>query len=187
MKKLLVTLAAVLVSVSAFAQGQFGTIVFNNRNLTAPGGGTYNAPINNVTDPANTHAQLYLVTGSGASAVYTPLNPLQVFRASPNQAFFTGPVSVDVTGQAPGTSGLNFVVRAWEGAGTYETATARGESALITVAAGLGGTTQGGAIFLPPDLGGPNGLQSFAIIVPEPSTIAFGLLGAAALLYRRRK
>jgi len=185
MKKLLVTLAAVLVSVSAFAQGQFGTIVFNNRNLTAPGGGTYNAPINGITDPANTHAQLYLVTGSGASAVYTPLNPLQVFRASPNQAFFTGPVSVDVTGQAPGTSGLNFVVRAWEGAGTYDTATARGESALITVAAGLGGTTQGGAIFLPPDLGGPQGLQSFTI--PEPSTIAFGLLGAAALLYRRRK
>jgi hypothetical protein len=185
MKKLLVTLAAVLVSVSAFAQGQFGTIVFNNRNLTAPGGGTYNAPINNVTDPANAHAQLYLVTGSGATAVYTPLTPLQVFRAAPNQAFFTGPVSVEVTGQAPGTSGLNFVVRAWEGA-TFETSGNKGESPVITVAAGLGGTTAGGAIFLPPDLGGPTGLQTFSL-VPEPSVIAFGLLGAAALLYRRRK
>jgi len=184
MKKLLVTLAAVLVSVSSFAQG---TITFNNRGLSpATAGGTpYNAPINNVTDPASARAALYLVTGATGSEVYTPLTPLQTFRASPNQAFFVGPVSVAVDGQAPGTAGLRFVVRAWQGAANWDAAVIRGQSELITVAAGLGGTGPGG-VFLPPDLGGVNGLQSFAL-VPEPSTIALGVLGAAALLYRRRK
>jgi hypothetical protein len=187
MKKLLVTLAAVLVSVSSFAQATSGTITFNNRGLSpATAGGTpYNAPINNVTDPASARAQLYLVTGTAGSEVYTPLTPLQTFRASPNQAFFVGPVSVSVDGQAPGTSGLRFVVRAWQGAANYDAAVIKGQSDPITVAAGLGGTGPGG-VFLPPDLGGPNGLQSFSL-VPEPSTIALGVLGAAALLYRRRK
>jgi len=184
MKKLLVTLAAVLVSVSSFAQATSGTLTFNNRGLTAPGGGTYNAAINGITDVASARAQLYLVTGSGASAVYTPLTPMQTFRPSPNEEFFVGPVTVSVTGRDPGTTGLQFVVRAWQGAASYETATYRAESELITVAAGLGGTGPGG-VFLPPDLGGANGLQSFT--VPEPSTIALGVLGAAALLYRRRK
>jgi uncharacterized protein YdeI (BOF family) len=43
MKKLLVTLAAVLVSVSAFAQG---SINFNNRNLTSTTGAIYHQSVN---------------------------------------------------------------------------------------------------------------------------------------------
>lgn len=47
----------------------------------------------------------------------------------------------------------------------------------------LGGITPTGAIVPTPDLAG---LQSFYVI-PEPPTITLGVLGAAALLYRRRK
>jgi hypothetical protein len=180
MKKLLVTLAAVLISASAFAQG---TIVFNNRNLTAPAGGTYNAPITGNTVGAT--AQLFLVTGAAGSETYTPLTPVNTFRAAPNNAFLTGPVQVEVPGQPPGTTGVRFVVRAWQGA-SYDTATERGQSAIITVTQPLGGTPTGAPPITPPDLGGAQGLQSFPV-VPEPSTIALGLLGAAALLYRRRK
>src|SRR5688500_11061894 len=123
MKKLLVILVVVLVNVSSYAQSTWGTITFDNRGLSprTPGGELYNAPINGVTDVASARAQLYLVTGSGASAVYTPLTPLQTFRANA-PAFFVGPVSVSVTGQLPGTTGLQFVVRAWQGAATWETA-----------------------------------------------------------------
>jgi hypothetical protein len=187
MKKLLVTLAALLVSVSAFAQATDGTITFHNRNLATPNpDGQVNVPINGVRDPAATRAQLFLVSGTGASTVYTPLSPLQVFRPSPAQQYFTGAVTVNVTGQAPGTTGLRFVVRAWEGAeGGFDSAGYKGQSAEILPAA-LGGINQAGTIFFTPDLGGANGLRTFEL-VPEPSTIALGVLGAAALLYRRRK
>jgi hypothetical protein len=180
MKKLLVTLAAVLISASAFAQG---TVVFNNRNLTGAGGTLYHAPITGNTVGAT--AQLFLVGTGGA---LTPLTPTQTFRPAPNNAFFVGPVTVEVPNVAAGTSGTIVRVRAWQGA-SWDAATERGESTDITLGP-LGGTPPGGLPpVTPPDLGGlngANGLQSFAI-VPEPSTIALGVLGAAALLLRRRK
>jgi hypothetical protein len=44
----------------------------------------------------------------------------------------------------------------------------------------------GGGTFQPPS---PTGLESFSLIaaVPEPSTIALGVIGASALLFRRKK
>jgi hypothetical protein len=179
MKKLLVTLAAVLVSASAFAQG---TVTFNNRNLTGAGGVLYHAPITGDTIGAS--AQLFLVAGG----VETPLTPTQTFRPAPNNAFFVGPVTVAIPGVAAGVSGTQVRVKAWQGA-SYDASAVRGQSELITLGQ-LGGDPGGGnPPITPPDLGGlngQNGLQSFAV-VPEPSTIALGVLGAAALLLRRRK
>ena len=48
----------------------------------------------------------------------------------------------------------------------------------------------GGAIFTPPDIVSSipgQGLQSFAIQIPEPTTIAFAGLGVVALLIVRRR
>ena len=177
MKKLLVTLAAVLVSVSAFAQG---TVNFNNRSLTDPtSGAIYNAPITGNTVGAT--AQLFLVTGTGASATYTPIPGVQTFRAAPNNAYFPSGLVVTVPGVAAGTTGTRVVVRAWQGA-SYDTAAEKGQSNEIVLGA-LGGIPASGPPITPPDL---NGLQTFALI-PEPSTLALGLLGATALLFRRRK
>jgi hypothetical protein len=182
MRTVLLAITITLVTDSLFAQG---TLIFHNRGLTAPNGGTYNAPIGEFSPQAT--AQLFLLTGSGASTTFTPLFPLQSFRPAPDNRFFTGPVSITVPNQPAGTTGLNFVVRAWEGP-SYETAAVRGQSAVFTVGP-LGGTTASGQIFLPPDLGGPGGiggLQGF-IVWPEPSTISLAFLGAAVLLLRRRK
>jgi hypothetical protein len=184
MKKLLVITAAVLVSMPSFAQG---TLIFHNRNLTGPNGTTYNAPITLFYDAPNAVAQMFLVTGTGAAATFTSLTPVNAFRAAPNSQFLTGPVSVTVPNQPAGTTGLQFVVRAWQGS-TYDTSVIRGQSEPFTVGP-LGGTTLSGEIFLPPDLGGPGGIGGFRgiFVPPEPSITSLALLGAAVLLCTRPK
>jgi hypothetical protein len=177
MKKLLVTLTAVLVSVSTFAQG---TIFFNNR--TSAGDVPIYAPdgVSGAGSLGTVNAQLFLQPAGGGALV--PLTPATTFRtASAAASFFVNPLDVTVPGFAPGTA-ATVIVRAWQGA-DYATATVRGESAALTISALGGVNPQTGAIVPTPDLAG---LVSFTL-VPEPSTIALGVLGAAALLYRRRK
>jgi hypothetical protein len=173
MKKLLVTLAAVLVSVSTFGQG---TLIFNNRT------GNVDAPVqrqNGLGAGAGVTAQLYLV---GAGGTLTALTPSTTFRTtSAAAAFYVNQQTVAIPGVAPGGS-ATVRMRAWEGA-SWDAAVVRGESNDVLVN-GLGGVPAGGgAPITDPIL---TGLQGFTL-VPEPSTMALGLLGAAALLYRRRK
>jgi hypothetical protein len=177
MKKLLVTLAAVLVSVSTFGQG---TILFNNRVT-----GQVDAPVSRPDGTgagAGVNAQLFLVTGG---STYTALTPATTFRSTSAAAAFyvTQPAApVTVPGVAAGSQ-ATIVLRAWEGAvgSSYDTAALKGQSNPITIS--LGGVPPVGAPIPDAVL---TGLQAFAL-VPEPSTMALGLLGAAALLYRRRK
>lgn len=81
---------------------------------------------------------------------------------------------------ATGTVALQL--RAWEGASSFDTASVRGSSSVISV-------TASEAPAPPTSLSGQ--LTAFTItdqgVIPEPSTIALGLLGAAALFLRRRK
>lgn len=177
MKKLLVALAAVLVSVSVSAQG---LVTFNNRTPTGDA---------RVTRPDGTGAgagitaALYLNTGG----TLTMLSPTTTFRTSAAAAFFVNAVNdLVVPGVGPGAN-ATLRMRAWEGA-SYEAAAAgntllRGESNDITLA--LGGIPAGAPPIPTPGLSGLQGFQLVAI--PEPSTIALGVLGAAALLLRRRK
>jgi hypothetical protein len=181
MKKLLVTLAAVLVSASTFAQG---TILFNNRTPT--GDARVSRP-DGTGAGAGITAQLFLV---GAGGTLTAIPGTTTFRETPAAAtFFVNPTSVSVPGVAAGTA-ATVRMRAWAtSAGSYDAAIAgaglAGESNDVTISQ-LGGTPAGGGAPIPDP--GLSGLQGFTInIVPEPSTMALGLLGAAALLYRRRK
>jgi len=179
MKKLLITLAAVLVSASTFAQG---TIKFNNRltgQVDAPvslPGGTVGAG-----SLAGATAQLYLIPAGGGAPV--ALTPATTFRTTSAAAMFyvNEPLTGVVVPGVPAGSTANIQLRAWSGGTSYETAVIRGESNIIPVS--LGGTPAQGAPIPDAVL---SGLQGFAL-VPEPSTIALGVLGAAALLYRRRK
>jgi len=178
MKKLLVTLAAVLISASTFGQG---TILFNNRS------GNVDAPIRRVDGTgagAGVTAGLFLVGGTASAPTYTALTPTTTFRTTtPAAAFYINQVTVSVASVAPGAQ-ATVVMRAWEGA-SYDAAAASstlafGTSNPVTITLG------GGSPPLPDAL--LTGLQGFTIqAVPEPSTIALGLFGAAALLYRRRK
>jgi len=177
MKKLLVTLAAVLLSVSAFAQN-LGQITIQNNGLSDAAGATYNAPVTG--DTTGGQAQLFIVGPGGTLTALTPTTTFRTGAAAP----YTSAVNVDVPGSTPGGS-ATFRLRAWVGGASYDAATtSRGESADFAVS-NLGGTPASGPPITPPRL---NGLQTFALIpIPEPSTIALGVLGAAALLIRRRK
>jgi hypothetical protein len=181
MKKLLVTLAAVIVTVSsAFAQG---TVIFDNR----PGSG--DAPI---TLPDNTtgagsiagmKAELGIVNGT----TFTPVGTTTFRGTSGALAKFITSVETAVTG-VPAGGTATLAVRAYNGASWDASVGAglyRGQSGSFTVS-GLGGTPPTGGPALPsPDL---SGLQAFSVTtVPEPATIALGVLGAAALMLRRRK
>jgi hypothetical protein len=185
MKKLLVTLAAVIVSVSsAFAQG---TIIFDNRPQSG------DAPItliDNTTGAGSVtgiKGELDLVNGTGAAATYTPVATTTFRGTSGALARFLSSSEVAVPGVAAGASGT-FVVRVYTGA-SYDASVNQagqywGQSNPVTVN-GLGGTPAGAPPIPSPDL---SGLQAFnALTVPEPTTIALGVLGAAALLLRRRK
>jgi hypothetical protein len=174
MKKTLVALAAVLLSAAAFAQG---TINFSTKVGSDPDF-KFNLPDGQGAGAdASARAQLILV---GAGGSLTPLGTVANFRTTSAAAFpYINAGEIAVTGVAPGAS-ATFRIRAWTGAATYEAAgAARAESPNVTVAA-LGGGS--------PPLPTPNltGLVGTAVI-PEPSTIALGILGAAALLLRRRK
>ena len=73
-------------------------------------------------------------------------------------------------------------MRVWLGA-NYDTSIIKGESATFTIAALGGVNPQPGAYVPVPDLAG----MTAWVIIPQPSTITLGVLGAAVLLYRRRK
>jgi hypothetical protein len=180
MKKLLIALAAAFIAVASYGQGQ---VVFANRVT-----GVFDAPVTvkGVTPdigPGNSwSAQLYL---QGTDGSLTALSPASTFRAAGTGAAaiadrYWVPQTVDVPVAAGANA--NFVVRAWQtSAGSFDAAKAAGnfgESAAFTVAVG-GGT-------LPP--ANLTTLQAFQVsVVPEPSVIALGVLGASALLLRRRK
>ncbi|MGZ8940075.1 MAG: PEP-CTERM sorting domain-containing protein [Limisphaerales bacterium] len=177
MKNLSIIAAVLFLSLSSFAQG---TVFFNNR--TSTGDARFTRPDGTGLGAGYT-AQLYLVNGS----VLTPLTPTTTFRTtSAAAAFFVNAVDVVVPG-VPAGSPATFRVRIFEtAAGSYDAAAASmaflyGETADVQVAQ-LGGITPTGGIVPTPDLAG---LQPL-VAVPEPTTLALGILGAAALLYRRR-
>lgn len=172
MKKLLIAGAcmAALVSFNAFAQGQ---VNFANKataaGLDAPvfdmGGAKLSGP--------DAYAQLY----SDGKAQGAPV----AFRSGTGAGYFTGG-GLGVANVAPGASG-NFVVKAWIGAAgsTYESAEGKtqwGSSTPFSAKTGGDGAPPSPATAL-------LGLTSFTL-VPEPSVLALGAIGLAALLLRRR-
>jgi len=168
MKKLLLTVAALMVTLaSTMAQGQV--------NFATRVGSTVNAIIRDpagapaVTPPYSAALQLRAADGSYS----TIANSTTGFRTGAAIGYVS-PITVTIPGIDIGGSATVRVV-AFEGT-AYVTAGLRGESNPVTV-------TLGGGTALPPDLVGLNAFN----IVPEPSTIALGILGAAALLFRRRK
>jgi hypothetical protein len=175
MKKTIVALVAlVATTVATFGQAQ---VVLANLSGTvdAPiGAQTAGGPVINPGPDAR--AALYLATGAG-----TMITPATTFLDFAGFEKYLNQVTLTV----PGNTGqaVDVQVRAWMttgpgGGATYELAQSRGASGIFSV-------TPASAPATPPDL---VGLTSFNIqIVPEPSTIALGVLGAAALLLRRRK
>jgi hypothetical protein len=177
MKKLLVAIAAVLTSVALHAQG---TVVFDNLSIDTP------APIyiQGTTTGAGTlpgsQAALYADTGAGWTLV--PGSVTSFFSNSGPGAAFLSSIAVAIPGVTPGTE-ATLQVWAWAGSGAFgdQGNTYAGKSPTFTALTGGAGNPPSTPTAL-------NNFPSFEVVpVPEPSTIALGLIGAGALLLRRRK
>lgn len=182
-------LVGMIAALPAFGQGR---ITFaNTATGTGVAGGSPVTDVGGVTrlTGATFWAQLYAAAGAGVAegslvAIGTPTN----FRTGAGAGFVPAGIVAVLTPGTPGTA-ATVQMRAWEGAAgsTYEATLAGGGkvgTSLGTINVTLGGPDPGGGVpFLDPFM---IGMQPFSL-VPEPSTIALGLLGAAALLIRRRK
>jgi hypothetical protein len=188
MKRLLITASLVLATVSGFSQG---TLDF--KNIAIVGGiRVVDAP---VRDAGGTlllgtafRAALYAGAGGATEGELRLIGASQTFQTVTTGAgyFIGGTRTLNENGVqvGPGAS-ATIQVRAWAVASgaTWEAATTRGASPLLTIATGGTGTPPG-----PPSL--LTGLQGFnVVVVPEPSTIALGILGGLGtlLMIRRRK
>jgi len=177
MKKLILTAAAVMVSVAAFAQGQ---ITFNNRVSGVVDARVTFADGANIGQGVGAGYTAQLFGGADANSL-AALNPSTTFRTSSAaaQGYVNG-VTVTVPGIDSGAK-ATIVMRVFD-----STSAKVGESAPISI-------TLGGGLAVPANL---EGLQAFTVtagggggtpIVPEPSTIALAALGVGALLLRCRK
>jgi len=185
MKKLLLVCVVSLVGVSSVSAQ--GTVNFVNR-IT----GTLDAPVylngvgGTLLSGATFVAQLYYsATDPGPTGSLTAiLDAAAVFRTGAGAGYWNA--GTDATRQLPGilpNTQVWLQVRAWDSTfgATYDLAKAAGgawgDSKVFSETAG-GGTPP----VAPANL---TGLTAFTL-VPEPSTIALGILGAVALLLRRR-
>lgn len=182
MKRTLLAIAALCAAVGVLAQG---TVNFTNDGYTLGDA----RPVFDVdgTSPLFGDAflaQLYAGPDAGSLAPVGNAAPFFDDFGDANLAGVFSDGNRVIETVAPGADAV-IEVRAWAAAdgGTYEAAEAAGgkvgKSAQFTVATGGAGSPPG----LPANLAG---FSSFSL-VPEPSTAALGLLGAFALLLRRRK
>jgi len=174
MKKLIIALAAVMVSIAAYGQGQ---VSINNRvgtEVTARFVGASDpAGTSSIGSPGYTVNLLGGPTGTPVAQL-KPLDPSSTtFRGAAGTAaagYFTG-----VTATVPGVD-------------------VGGKADILLRLLGPNGFTQdfgpftatlGGGTVTPPNL--PIGTTALTVTVPEPATLALGALGLGALLVIRRR
>jgi len=175
MKKIFaIALVALSTSLSAFAQD--ATVLFTTFS------GALNAPIFQLdgTTPLDGTFIIGLCAGDSEGN-------LSLVAATSAVSGYAFAGSTTVTGLTPGANAI-LQVKVWQG-DSYETATVRGESSIFAV------TTSGNPLDTPPAWTAGNdpvystGFQSFSVMnaVPEPSTVALGVIGGLGMLLRRRK
>jgi len=179
MRKLAIALCLTATVLTALGQGtlNFSTFV-----------GSINAPVDfagtSVAGPDYV-GQLYVSPAGGGS--FEAAGPIVPFLSGAGAGYIIHG-EIAAANVAAGSS-ADVIMRAWATASGADWGEASsnpsgiiGESNMINVAA-LGGA--GDPPSTPPDL---VGLQAFSLTqIPEPSTVALGLLGLAALALRRRK
>ncbi|MDB6026385.1 MAG: hypothetical protein JWM68_2608 [Verrucomicrobiales bacterium] len=205
MKKSLVIAFVALSSVLGYSQG---TVSFNNNVAfatppsTTPGVGqvpanghdnrlVYNTDNTTTLTGTNWAAQLYYKVGSGQAESSLGIisgDTFSKFRVGTTSSPGTWSGATKTFADVPIGTTATLQVRVWDGSlfGTYALAVAgngvTGKSVTFNY------TPQDTTLPATPiDASFMYGLQSFTVAVPEPSTIALGILGAASLLVVRRR
>jgi len=192
MNKLLLLSAAVFASINMYGQG---TVNFGNNAASAVS--------NNVTHArvvaGNTFtAQLWYAPDTGTAPTADQLTALGgTTGISPIAGLITGGVRT-TPNNTPGGGKAYFQIRVWETAygATWAEATTKSLNGRLAIA-GASAIFQNGTgnpAGIPPTLpealaGATGGLRTFTVdqLVPEPSIIGLGLLGAGSLLFLRRR
>lgn len=189
MKKILATAIGLAAFSAVYGQGtatlanNIGAVI---SALTIPGGG--------IAAGADYKVEVYTYNAANAGGFGTLLGSGAVSPGATGR--FNAGTGAEIPGFAPGTT-ATLIVRAWDvrSGATYDAAQIKGSSASF-VTGTLGGDPDGAGPLLPITpvgmvTGAANGFQAFALggttVIPEPTTIALGALGAAVLLFRRRK
>jgi hypothetical protein len=190
MKRLIFVGAGILAFAAQLAYGQ-GSILFQN---LWPGGSAQVRDYSGALISAGTSWTVELLAGSSAGSVAPFATPITTTAWVGAGFFGVGQPERVLPGFAPGN--LPFLqVRLWDNAGgtitSYAAAIAAGSQYGSSAVWQLPGPPTTGGLGNPgasPPVPGPAlvGMTGLALI-PEPSTIALGILGAAALLFRRRK
>jgi hypothetical protein len=208
MKKTLITLAAAVLAVSAFAQGslnfgnQFSGFISPiygpdpaNVTLSLSGNSALSTPAGATVYGGSllTGTSFTMELWAGAAGVTDPnlltlvAGSTRTFRTSTGAALPKGLVTAGVVSLLQPGAIASLQVRVWDNTTGASWALAATRGATPIFASGqLGGTDALGNIFLTPN---STGFTSFNIYtVPEPGTIVLAGLGAASLLiFRRRK
>lgn len=185
MKSLSILGACALLAATAMAAD--GTIDVRNRNT----GAGIDAPIFDVggatkLDGPNYVAQIFAGPVGGSLTAFGSKMPFRTGTGAGYYNYGADP-TLTLTGLAAGAD-AQVQVRVWESqyadfAAAQAAGGKYGSSAILTLKTGNAGTPP----TLPTAL---TGLTSFSLaggVIPEPSTIALGLLGATVLMLRRRK
>jgi hypothetical protein len=141
--------------------------------------------------------ELYAAPGAGdaASSLTGVAGTTSTLYTTPgNAGLWTGTQTATIAGAAV-SSQATLQIRAWyNGSGTYTTYEAALAANVPTGQSTTGSEALGGNQITPPDLPGPGnpgvtgGITSFSLTsIPEPSTIALGVIGASAFLMRLRR
>jgi hypothetical protein len=177
MKKLIMFAACLSVTAMAFGQG---AVNFGNR-VTASGVDAIvkDAATGAALDAGTWQAQLY--AGAAMDAL-SPVGAAVGFRTGAAAGYITA-VERIVPGIAGGSAAW-VAMAVWDSAdgASYEVASAAFGKVGMSIPVQI-------TLSSPPATPAPmSGMQAFSVaIVPEPSTLALGLLGIGALMMRRRR
>lgn len=190
MKKLLLALACFTATVGLMAQGFQPQINWANKIASA---GVNFVVTDNVTGkPAGTDLVCGLWWSATENGTYVQAGAEKTFlllSGQPSGYYATaaiqdvGPASDQAGTVAGGTAW--FQLRAWS-KGLTETAAQTTDGAKYGTSAKLQVTMMASAKDTPPTLKAMQGFAVNAVVIPEPSILALGLLGGAAFLLRRR-
>jgi len=181
MKKSIAILASLVVLGAANSQAAtVGIVNYNNWDSFSVVGVNGTA-----VDLANTFVQLqYTIDGTTGLATSSATGSTTVAVDTAGGYFDAGTA---VLSEAAAGKSVSFTLLAWTGAASYDVATTK---ATATWTQTVGSWNNAATPPATPDnvaLAIPGVVQLSTQIVPEPSTIALGILGAGALLIRRRK